>query len=264
MMFDIPILSLDEMTMIGFKYVYRDELSRINHYKKFGKLTICMILSDHGQWSLSHDYYYPEQELINKKARELLDHEDDTKSNNAEIIRKLIEWIEKCVQEDEDQFDESAFETSDVDMSMSNNVNAKDDIDSSPDRNNYIIKTSVPLNIKHNKIKKLNIYVWGRCLRDKVPDNFKIQHNFNACVLHGKKQGVDWRNDGRNEDIRLAVMRGSGFYDFMSVMVELIESRNLERIGINCAKGRHRSVTCAIILKTYFYPSSDIRFLELR
>lgn len=260
MMFDKPILSPDEMKMIGFKYVYRDELTKTNHYKKFGKLTMQMILSDHGHWSLSHDYYYPEQDLINKKAREILNSENEKDPSNLWIITKLIAWIETCVHEDEDQFDES----SDKSVGDVSSGPVSDDADDKSDHISYIIKTSVPLNIKHNKSKKLSIYVWGRCLRDKVPDNFKIQHNFNACVLHGKKQGVDWRNDGRDEDIRMAVMRGSGFYDFMSVMVELIESRDLERIGINCAKGRHRSVTCAIVLKTYFYPDSEIRFLELR
>jgi RNase adaptor protein for sRNA GlmZ degradation len=50
----------------------------------------------------------------------------------------------------------------------------------------------------------------------------------------------------------------------MEIMVDLIEEKDLHVIGINCSKGKHRSVTCAIILKQYFYPKSDIHFLELR
>lgn len=117
--------------------------------------------------------------------------------------------------------------------------------------------------IDHKQDRELTIYVWGRKRRDHVP--YQIDHNFNAAILHGKKEGVDWTKDGRHsEDVRNSVKKAKGYVNFMTVMITQIEQHNYTRIGINCKVGRHRSQTCAIELKETYYPKSIIHFLEVK
>lgn len=114
--------------------------------------------------------------------------------------------------------------------------------------------------VVHDQSRQLTIYVWGRNRRTFL--RHTIDHNFNACVLYGKKKGVDWTLDGRSLEIREAVMKCPIFDDFIVHMVTTIESKNCCKIGVNCRAGRHRSVTCAITM-LHYYPESQIRFLEL-
>ena len=62
----------------------------------------------------------------------------------------------------------------------------------------------------------------------------------------------------------MAVMSGREFYNFMEIMVNYIKDKDLHTIGINCSKGRHRSVTCAIMLKEIFWPEIEMHFLEIK
>lgn len=54
------------------------------------------------------------------------------------------------------------------------------------------------------------IVVWGRQLRKSVSDAYKIEKNFNAEVLYGKKKGINWRDEARTEEVM--------FPDFMYEM----------------------------------------------
>ncbi len=118
----------------------------------------------------------------------------------------------------------------------------------------------LPEDIKVDLNRDLRIYVWGRKKRKFLAE--KVDHNFNAAVLYGKKTGVNWKLDGRSEEIQIAVMKCPMFHSFMKIMLETIESKNCKKIGINCRAGRHRSVTCAIMLSKY-YPKTIIYYLEL-
>jgi hypothetical protein len=115
--------------------------------------------------------------------------------------------------------------------------------------------------LAHRENRPLIIYVWGKKKRDRVA--CKLDHNFNASRLHGRKGGVDWRKDGRDEEIRIAVRKSKGYYKFITNMVTTIEKKNCIVIGVNCAAGRHRSVTCALDLRHNYYPQADVVFLEL-
>ena len=115
--------------------------------------------------------------------------------------------------------------------------------------------------IKHTVTRQLKCYVWGRKVRKCPPPN--VQRNFNACILHGKKKGVDWRQSGKDSlEVRIAVMKCRLFPGFIGHIVEMIERDHLHTIAINCAKGRHRSATTAYMLKEY-YPLIEIIYLEL-
>ena len=123
------------------------------------------------------------------------------------------------------------------------------------------VKTSSSSCITTNRSRVLQIYVWGRKKRKRLA--VAVDHNFNAAVLHGKKSGTNWRKDGRTLEIREAVMRCPLFNDFLNVMLQMIETKDMSAIGINCRAGRHRSVTLAIILQMHYYPLAQLHFLEL-
>ena len=238
------IVDEKSLTKIGFKKTYEENDKKF--YARFGYVFIELVLYIDGRWEIKHNRYYPEVELINEKARELVSEEDSIQRPqasivlNAKILKEIVQWIDDCAKDDDEQFDEEE----EVEMT-------------------YDDKMNIP-EVKCDKTRQLKIYVWGRRRRKKVPGQYNIDHNFNACVLHGKKSGVDWRKDGREDAIRNAVMKGRLFPSFMETMVKYIESEDMHSIGINCSKGRHRSVTCAIVLKTYFFPETEIVFLELK
>jgi len=169
-----------------------------------------------------------DQSIVNEKVKELTEAHGENKWN---IIDNVIEWVNKI----------EGFG------------------DEEPEENN---QRQLPI-IECTNNRKLVIYTWGRRLRTSCPK--KIDQNFNASVIYGYKRGSDIKkNDGRSTEIQEMVIRGKQFCDFMGGMIASIEKNNLKIIGINCAKGRHRSVSCAEILKKHYYPYSEIFHLELR
>ena len=126
-----------------------------------------------------------------------------------------------------------------------------------------VLDTAKPLpTYAVTRTRPLIIYVWGRKKRKNLPH--VVDHNFNAAVLHGRKQGTNWRKDGRTQEIRDAVRKCPNFNAFLMVMLENIESKDMHTIGINCRAGRHRSVTLAIILRLHYYPDAVIHLLEIK
>ncbi len=64
--------------------------------------------------------------------------------------------------------------------------------------------------------------------------------------------------DGRNEEIQRRIVRAKTFETLLCATVNKIEQDNLNNISINCAKGKHRSVSFAEILAKYYYPNSTV------
>ena len=238
------LLDAKQLYNLGYKTIWSSQ--KEIRYSRFGKVTINLTLTGDGKWYITHDSYFPDKDNINSKAKECI---NKNNMNNYYIIKYLTLWIDKFAEHEIGKLGQGTEE-------------GEKEVNSLQFRTLHE-QLHIP-NVKSSKSKTLTIYVWGRSVRKKVPDYLKIQHNFNACVLHGKKAGVDWRKDGRQEEIRNAVMKGRLFPSFMETMVNVIERKDLHIIGINCSKGRHRSVTCAIMLKNHFYPDAVIHFLELK
>lgn len=111
--------------------------------------------------------------------------------------------------------------------------------------------------------RQLTIYSWGKKHRRKVPH--KIDANFNAAILSGKRKGINLKKlNGLSQEVQQAVETSKNFETFFRQMVEKIERDDINAVGINCTAGRHRSVTCAEILKRELYPHSKIVHLELK
>lgn len=110
--------------------------------------------------------------------------------------------------------------------------------------------------------RKLLIYTWGKRLKKRKP--YQSQRNFNASVLNGRAKGIDLRkNNGLNIRIQQVVSKCTSFRTWIRFLVEKIETDNLHTISINCAKGRHRSVAAAEILKKVFYLQSKVIHLTI-
>jgi hypothetical protein len=159
-------------------------------------------------------------------------------SDSMGIMNILIEWIkekqDEAINEEVDGFDDTG----------------------------DFLEEARPLpKYECDETRQLKIYVWGRKKRKHLPH--KVDHNFNAAVLHGKKKGTNWRKDGRTLEIREAVKRCVQFNEFLTVMLRLIETKKMSKIGINCRAGRHRSVTLAWVLQESYYPNAKIIYLEI-
>lgn len=121
--------------------------------------------------------------------------------------------------------------------------------------------------LKWDPNRKLTIYTWGKKYRDRRPPESKC--NFNAEVINGQKSGFKEKGislksvNGLNYDVQQSVKVGRGYINFMRDMIIKIESDNLLTISINCTAGRHRSVSCAEILKREFYSNAIIYHLEI-
>ena len=69
--------------------------------------------------------------------------------------------------------------------------------------------------------------------------------------------------NGLYEDVQKSVQTSSNFDQFMSFVIEKVEKDNLDCISIYCTAGRHRSVTCAELLKKHVYKNGMIIHIEL-
>lgn len=116
--------------------------------------------------------------------------------------------------------------------------------------------------LAHDKTRKITIITWGRKMRKAMPE--KSQKNFNAAILNGKRKDINLKKlDGRSDDVQEVVSRCSMFASFICGVIENVEKNNLNCISVNCAKGRHRSVAGALLLKKYYYPNANVIHLEL-
>lgn len=229
---DNYVISINDMDKLGFKLI--TDCKGISYYTKFGQTNISLTIDNDGRWCIDPTYLHTKERINNQMIHLTSKHYS---ANNYELFVMLINWLEN----------------------ISNNE-PSEGIKSQCVKVDYT-KTYIPT-ISSTKDRIMKIYVWGRNRR-KFPSYLGLDHNFNACRLFDRKKGVDWRKDARNEDVRMGVMKGKGFSQFMYDIVYTIETNDLHNIGINCSKGRHRSVTCAISLSTYFYPNAEIIYMEL-
>lgn len=90
------------------------------------------------------------------------------------------------------------------------------------------------------------IWTWGNKRHKVCPRN--VEHNFNVCnVTAGyKPHGVDLRKiDGTDKRLQEKVERGRNFEPYMNALVAKVRDEGVTKIGVNCHKGRHRSVAFA-------------------
>lgn len=124
-----------------------------------------------------------------------------------------------------------------------------------------------PLHI--NPTRRLHIYTWGDALLKKPSLKKRgSQFDINAKPLNGRGGGADTRRnalqDGR---IRLNVASSLGEERGRNMLVQTlwkIETEDLSCISVFCSKGRHRSVSLALLLKMVYYPQATIEHLTIK
>jgi hypothetical protein len=221
-------------TYQGFKGVaYKDDVS-ISYVSDF---LLLRLFNDLSNFELTGVGDHPKNDLISNQRKKL----SESINDNMAIMRELIEWF----LNDNDDDDE---------------LDSKDEVDGFTVNGKEVEIKPLP-KITHDENRKILIYVWGRKKRNFL--HHKVDHNFNAAVLYGRKEGTNWTLDGRSEEIRIAVRKCPDYNHFMQFMVNTIEKKDCYTIGINCRAGRHRSVTCAWDLLHTYYPQSEIIYLEL-
>ena len=72
------------------------------------------------------------------------------------------------------------------------------------------------------------------------------------------------RNNGLCEEVQHNVMRCPRFAGWLAMAIEKIERDDLHVVAINCAKGRHRSVAAAELLRAHYYIRADVQHLTIR
>ncbi len=111
--------------------------------------------------------------------------------------------------------------------------------------------------LEHDPERALTITTWETSAKKGKP--IDSQYNVNAAVLCSNKKGLNLKQmDGRNEEIQRRIVRAKTFETLLCATVNKIEQDNLNNISINCAKGKHRSVSFAEILAKYYYPNSTV------
>ncbi len=110
--------------------------------------------------------------------------------------------------------------------------------------------------------RELILYTYGRRHRKHVPG---AQASFNACVLSGRRRGLNLKKlNGLNEDVQKSVETSRNYETFLTQLVQKIERDNLTRVAICCTAGRHRSVSSAELLKKHVYRKAIVVHIELK
>ena len=65
-------------------------------------------------------------------------------------------------------------------------------------------------------------------------------------------------------EVQARLARGRLFPTWLAMTVNKIETKDCTVIDVNCAKGRHRSVAAAELLRTLYYPQATVEHLTIR
>jgi RNase adaptor protein for sRNA GlmZ degradation len=187
--------------------------------------------------------------------------------NDNELLRDhLCEMFQRIYSYDIEKFSEWVLNEYDFENDIEGFGNKDDNDDDDDDltfdntSKSYLYNE---LNKKATNDRQLKIYSFGKKYRRKGPPS--NQFIFNACVLSGKKKGLNLKKlNGLDISVQKSVESSKNFDTFMTMIIEKIEKDNLTSVAICCSAGRHRSVTCCEILKNRIYQKSKIYHMELK
>jgi len=190
----------------------------------------------------------------------------------------LRDWAEIQISEDPDNFGVRLIEWAAAQRSAYSGFILSDDIEDmsetgleklEEDRRVVIeevakrlVVTVATLETRLKARKPMLFRSWGRECSKSAPAG--AEANFNACVLNAKGGEADAsRMNGTYEEMQRKLIKGPLFLGWMVRAVLSIESSTVEHpcglhnISINCAHGRHRSVSAAEVLRKWFYPQAE-------
>ena len=224
-------------------------LSKIypNRFQSYGNDIYMIFLDKHNQIQYNDVDGFFQYFIQNINLKKYVEDQNEKEFDNNVI--PFVTWLFKEFDFNDCENDVYGFEDDSSDSSEDSRTNRKYLYDS-------LREITDPDRI-------LIIYTWGKKHRKKV--QFKIDSNFNASMLSGKRKGLNLKKmNGLSVEVQRAVETSRNYDTFMTQMVGKIERIDAHAIAINCTAGRHRSVTCAQILKREFYPNSKIHHIELK
>ena len=123
--------------------------------------------------------------------------------------------------------------------------------------------------LRINRDRQLHIYTWGDALMKKTALKSRhSQFDVNAKPLNGRGGGADTKqNTLQDQRIMLNVAASLADARGMQLLVQTlrkIEADDLQTISFFCTKGRHRSVSLAVLLQQAFYPNAKVEHLTIR
>jgi hypothetical protein len=117
--------------------------------------------------------------------------------------------------------------------------------------------------------RQLHIYTWGDALMKKTAlKSRSSQFDVNAKPLNGRGGGADTKHNAL-QDKRIVLNVAASLADArgMQLLVQTlrkIEEEDLHTMSVFCTKGRHRSVSLAVLLQHGFYPNAIVEHLTIR
>jgi hypothetical protein len=117
--------------------------------------------------------------------------------------------------------------------------------------------------------RQLHIYTWGDALMKKTAlKSRKSQFDVNAKPLNGRGGGADTKQNAlQDQRIMLNVAASLADARGLQLLVQTlqkIETEDLNTISVFCTKGRHRSVSLAVLLKERYYPAATVEHLTIK
>ena len=116
--------------------------------------------------------------------------------------------------------------------------------------------------------RDLVIYTWGDKLKTKAAiKQLGSQFDINAKPLNGRGRGADTKYNALQDrrimqNVASSMSEGNGLL-LLSQAIKKIEAEDLSIISVFCSKGRHRSVSCAELLRMQYYPMARIAHLTI-
>jgi len=117
--------------------------------------------------------------------------------------------------------------------------------------------------------RRLHIYTWGDALMKKTAlKSRKSQFDINAKPLNGRGGGANTKHNAlQDQRIMLNVAASLADARGMQLLVQTlrkIEGEDLSTISVFCTKGRHRSVSLAVLLQHRYYPNAIVEHLTIK
>eukprot|EP00035_Acanthoeca_spectabilis_P027583 m.467113 g.467113 ORF g.467113 m.467113 type:complete len:401 (-) comp25919_c0_seq1:42-1244(-) len=123
---------------------------------------------------------------------------------------------------------------------------------------------------KINSGRRIVIYTWGDALMKRSALKARgSQFDINAKPLSGRGGGADIRKYNALQDPKIMLNVASSLAEergrlMLKQTVRKIEEEDLQIISTYCSKGRHRSVSLALLLKLMYYPHATIEHLTIK
>lgn len=193
---------------------------------------------------------------------------DSAHEDKVRFAKDIVYWAEEQVNNMNDQDEQDDDDHEEADEIMVKNITGN--MPSIEEINKYFEEKGIPpVTMDQLGKRPLGIFSWGSRFYKSfgVPElkanGVDKDNNVNACILNGSHSG-NADNNGTTLRIQRNVACGGNFRDFMLMTISKIERRNLNVLGVNCAKGRHRSVAVACLLNEYYYTSGKVKHLTLK